>query len=97
VISRSAILGQCSRLDFRPGAFGFPARDESFFAVRTLWSSSAFGPFRIFRMMPLNFLNSGVSRNCYGVSGEGSTASPGTGAISFSKFNTDHNPLGLAE
>src|ERR1035437_2424318 len=28
-------------------------------------------------MMPLNFLNSGVSRNCSGVSGGGSTASTG--------------------
>src|ERR1017187_9552726 len=62
---------------FRPGAFGFPARGESSFDVRTIWSSSDFGTFRIFRMMPLNFLNSSVSRNCSGVSGGGSTASAG--------------------
>src|ERR1017187_2210912 len=62
---------------FRPGAFGFPTRGESSFDVRTIWSSSDFGTFRIFRMMPLNFLNSSVSRNCSGVSGGGSTASAG--------------------
>jgi hypothetical protein len=48
-------------------------------------------------MIPLNFLNSGVSRNCSGVSVGGFTFSQELGAIGFSEFNTDHNPLGLAE
>ena len=82
---------------FCHGAFGFPVRGECSFAVRTLWSSSVFGTFRIFRMIPLNFLNSGVSRNCSGVSVGGFTFSQELGAIGFSEFNTDHNPLGLAE
>lgn len=31
------------RVGLRPGAFGFPARGESFFATRIFRSSSAFG------------------------------------------------------
>ena len=79
--------------DFRPGAFGFPARGESSFALRTLWSSSAFGTFRIFRMMPLNFLNSGVSRNCSGVSG-GSTASQEPAQSAFQSLTPTTTPWG---
>src|ERR1039458_6395390 len=66
---------EAQSLGLRPGAFGLPARGEVSFAVRTLWSSSAFGTFRMFRMMPLNFRNSGVFMNCSDVSGGRSSVS----------------------
>ena len=83
-----------SDFGFRPSAFGFPARGESSFAVRTLWSSSAFGTFRIFRMMPLNFLNSDVSRNCSGVSVGGSTSSQDPAQSAFQSLTPTTTPWG---
>src|SRR5471030_2195820 len=62
-------------LGFLPGAFGFPARGDRSFAVFTISSSSSFGTFRSFRMMLLNFVNSGVALNCFGPNGGGSPAS----------------------
>ena len=59
---------------FRPGAFGFPARGDFAFAIRTQWSSSHFGTARSLRMMPLKRANSGVASNRSAVIGGGCVA-----------------------
>src|ERR1035441_9823750 len=74
------IVHQDARFRLRPGASGFPARGDAFFASCTIWSRSAFGTARIRRMMPLNFRNSEVERNCSGLS---SVVSSGSAWLTF--------------
>src|SRR5471032_1774985 len=71
--------------DFRPGAFGFPARGDFFFAARTFRSNSDFGTARRLRMMPLNRAKSGVPSNCFAVKG-GGCVSPGLGSTPCLEF-----------
>jgi hypothetical protein len=58
-------------LDLRPGAFGFPARGDFFFAVRTFWSNSDFGTASRRFMTVLKWSNPVRDSNCSAVKGGG--------------------------
>src|ERR1035437_5697114 len=72
----SVFIHQMRRFNFRPGAFGLPARGDASFAPATRRSSSSFGTFRSRFMPVLNLRNSSDPMNCSALKG-GRCVSPG--------------------